>query len=50
MLTRLDEWGSIPGRGREGIFSLRHRIQTGYGAHPASYPMDTAGKAAGSCS
>jgi hypothetical protein len=25
------------------IFSLRHRIQTGYGAHPASYAVDTVG-------
>jgi len=32
-------------------FSLRHHVQTGSGAHPASYPMDTedspGGKAAG---
>jgi hypothetical protein len=25
-------------------FSLRHRIQTGSGAHPASYPMDNGDK------
>jgi hypothetical protein len=35
-----------------GNFSLRHRVQNGSGAHPASYPMDTrgsfpVGKAAG---
>jgi hypothetical protein len=24
-----------------GNFTLRHRVQTGSGAHPASYPMDT---------
>jgi len=24
-----------------GIFSLRHRVQTGSGAHPASYPIGT---------
>jgi hypothetical protein len=35
-----------------GNFSLRHRVQTGSGAHPASYPMGTrgsfpGGKAAG---
>jgi len=24
-----------------GFFSLRHRVQTGYGVHPVSYPMDT---------
>jgi hypothetical protein len=23
--------------------SLLHRVQTGYGAHPASYPMGTGG-------
>jgi hypothetical protein len=27
----------------EGNFSLRHRVQTGSGAHPASYPMGTGG-------
>jgi hypothetical protein len=26
-----------------GNFSLRHRVQTGSGAHPASYPMGTRG-------
>jgi hypothetical protein len=26
-----------------GNFSLHHRVQTGSGAHPASYPMDTRG-------
>jgi hypothetical protein len=36
-----------------GNFSLRHRVQNGSGAHPASYPMGTrgsflGGKAAGS--
>jgi hypothetical protein len=30
-----------PGRGQE--FSLLHVIQTGSGAHPASYPMGTGG-------
>jgi hypothetical protein len=24
-----------------GNFSLRYRVQNGYGAHPASYPMGT---------
>jgi hypothetical protein len=38
-----------------GNFSLRHRVQNGSGAHPASYPMDTrgsfpGGKAAGAWS
>jgi hypothetical protein len=45
--------GSIPGGGSDGIFSLRHSVQTGSGDHPASYPMGTSGynprvKAAGS--
>jgi hypothetical protein len=26
-----------------GNFSLHHRVQTGSGAHPASYPMGTRG-------
>jgi hypothetical protein len=26
-----------------GNFSLRHRVQAGSGAHPASYPMGTGG-------
>jgi hypothetical protein len=26
-----------------GNFSLRHRVQTGSGAHPASYPVGTKG-------
>jgi hypothetical protein len=30
------------GRDREGKSSLRHRVQTGSGAHPASYPISTA--------
>jgi hypothetical protein len=30
----------IPGRGRDP-FSLRHRVQTASGAHPASYPVGT---------
>jgi len=30
-----------------GTFSLRHHVQTDSGAHPASYPMDAVGKAAG---
>jgi hypothetical protein len=28
---------------RAGNFSLRHRVQTGSEAHPASYPRDTRG-------
>jgi len=38
---RLDGRSSITGRDREEIFfPLRHRVQTGSGAHPASYSMD----------
>jgi hypothetical protein len=33
--------GSIPDRGK--TFSLLYNIQTGPGAHPASYPMGTGG-------
>jgi hypothetical protein len=37
----LDDGASIPGKGNDGIFSLRHRVQTSSGAHQASYPMGT---------
>jgi hypothetical protein len=45
--------GSISGRDRD--FSLHHRVQTGSGAHKASYPKGTMGsflwgKAAGAWS
>jgi hypothetical protein len=30
-----------------GNFSLRHRVQTGSGAHPVSYPMGTGGSFSG---
>jgi hypothetical protein len=36
-------WGSIPGRANDGIFSLCHHVQTSSGAHPASYPVGTRG-------
>jgi hypothetical protein len=36
---RLDSPGSVPGKARDS--SLLHSIQTGSGAHPASYPMGT---------
>jgi hypothetical protein len=42
----LDDRGSIPG-GDDVIFSLLHRVQNGYGAHPASYPMGTRGSYTG---
>jgi hypothetical protein len=32
---------SVSGMGREGIFSLHHRVQTCSGAHPGSCPMGT---------
>jgi hypothetical protein len=38
----LDDRGSIPDRGR-GFFSSSPCVQTGSGAHPASYPMGTGG-------
>jgi hypothetical protein len=38
----LDDRGSIPDRDR-GIFLLAPCVQTGSGAHPASYPMGAGG-------
>jgi hypothetical protein len=35
----MDEWGSIPAG--KGDFSLHHGVQTGPGAHLASYAMGT---------
>jgi len=35
--------GLITYWGKGGDFSLRHLVQTGYGTHPASYPMGTRG-------
>jgi hypothetical protein len=43
----LDDRGSIPGRGNDGILSLLHHVQTGSGAHIASYPMGTGSKEVG---
>jgi hypothetical protein len=49
----LDDWGSrVRFPAGAANFSLHHRVQNGYGAHPASYPMGTkgsfpGGKAAG---
>jgi hypothetical protein len=34
-------YGLDDGQGQE--FSLLHAVQTGYGVHPTSYPMGTAG-------
>jgi hypothetical protein len=36
-------WSLIPGKGKEGSFCLCHGIQTGSGAHPPSYTMNTGG-------
>jgi hypothetical protein len=35
----MDDRSSIPGRSRD--FSVRHRVQTGSGAHPASFARGT---------
>jgi len=43
----MDDWGSIPGKGNNENFSLCHCVQTGCGANPASYPMDTRALALG---
>jgi hypothetical protein len=45
-------WSRVRIPAKAGNFSLHHRVQTGSGAHPASYPMGTrgsfpGGKAAG---
>jgi len=42
IVTRLDDWGSIPERGRN--FSVRQSVKTISGAHPASYPMGNEGR------
>jgi len=39
----LNDRGSFPGRGSDVIFSLHHSVQTGFGAHPPSYPMGNEG-------
>jgi len=48
MVRGLYDRGSIPGRDNDEIFSLRHRVQTGSGAHPVSSPMVNAGSYPGS--
>jgi hypothetical protein len=47
---RLDDRGSISGRGSDVIFSLRHCVQTGPGVHTASYPMGSGGSCPGAWS
>jgi len=37
----LDDRGSITGKGKGRIFSHRHRVQTGSGAHPTYFPWGT---------
>jgi hypothetical protein len=39
----MDDQGYILGKDNSGIFSLRQRIQTGFGAHPTSCPVGTRG-------
>jgi hypothetical protein len=36
-------WSGVQISAGTGNFSLHHRVQNGYGAHPASYPMYTGG-------
>jgi hypothetical protein len=43
----LDGRGSFPYRGNDGTFLLRHLVQTGSGAHPASCPVGTRGSFSG---
>jgi len=40
---RLEDRGSVPSRVSDGKFSLRHRVQTGSGVRPTSYPMGNGG-------
>jgi hypothetical protein len=39
----LDGWGLISSRGKR-FFSIFYRVQTGSGAHAASYPMGMGGR------
>jgi len=41
--TRLDDRGLVPGSGNDGIFSLRHRVQTLSGAYPTTSAVGTGG-------
>jgi hypothetical protein len=43
---RPTNWGSIPDRNKR-FFSLFHNVQTGSGAHPASYPVGSRGSLLG---
>jgi hypothetical protein len=37
----LDDRGSIPSWGNDGIFSLHHHVETDSGAHSVSHPIGT---------
>jgi hypothetical protein len=40
----LDDWGSrVRFPAEAGNFSLYHRVQNGFGTHPASYSVGTGG-------
>jgi len=39
----MDDRGLNPGRASEKVFLLHHCIQTGSGAHPASYTVSNGG-------
>jgi len=44
----LGDWDSIPDRGNDEMFFLRHCVQSGgSGAHPASYLMDNGSSSPG---
>jgi len=43
----MDDRGSIPGKGRKGIVSLHHLVQTCSEVHPVSCPMGTEGSLPG---
>jgi hypothetical protein len=43
----MDDRDSIPGLINDEILVLHHSVQTGSGAHPASYPMGTVVKRPG---
>jgi hypothetical protein len=40
---RAEYRGSIAGRGNDGMFSLRHHVQTGSAAHSAAYRIGIVG-------
>jgi hypothetical protein len=40
---KLNDWGSITGREKEGIHFLRHRLQTSSMDHSVSYQIGTGG-------